>query len=184
MKITVGHLMIVAGVVTYVVLGPLGGFARLDKAGGKGSAAGDDKPLTTTLPPVDTGAANPNQLLDEKLPAGETAPAEKAAEPVAPVAPAEPAAAPPVAPEPPAAKPAPKPHRRRRAKPIVSSASGSGCSAAQNLVGSYVSLKLANGREVKGALVEQSSSFYKIELPGLGAMSYPVRDVVSIAPAQ
>ena len=39
MKITVGHLMIVAGVGTYLVMGPLGGFERIDRWRGKAPAA-------------------------------------------------------------------------------------------------------------------------------------------------
>jgi len=170
MKITVGHLMIVAGVGTYVVLGPLGGFRKMDEA------------KAPQAPVVETQVLPPALPFEEKLPAGETLPTEAVEAPpvVAPPEPEVPKKAV-VEDEKPAV---PKPARRKRARPAAPAEPAARKPSGKNLIGVYVSLKLANGREVKGALVEQTPTLYKIELPGLGAMSYPARDVVSITPAQ
>ncbi|MBV9080444.1 MAG: hypothetical protein JO102_04920, partial [Elusimicrobia bacterium] len=53
-----------------------------------------------------------------------------------------------------------------------------------SLVGYYVSLKLKNGREIKGALVEKTATAYRVELPGMGTMDYAVDDVVSVTQVQ
>lgn len=169
--------MLVAGVGTFVVLGPLGGFDRIDRWRSGGSLA----PLTPVEPP--SREAPVAARFEERLPAAETAPADQ---PEAP----PPAVVEPVKPAPaekavePAAPARAKPVRRRRPKAAKPATKAVKPVSSQNMIGVYVALKLTNGREVKGALVEQTPSFYKIELPGLGAMSYPARDVVSITPAQ
>lgn len=63
--------------------------------------------------------------------------------------------------------------RRRTVKPAAAS-------AANGLVGSYVSLKLKSGREVKGILDSQTTDVYRIQLPGMGPFEYAASDVVDV----
>ncbi len=190
MKITVGHLVIAAGVGTFLVLGPLGGFNRIDKMRGvavpeKETLAAAPESPAKDLPATPAADNKPALPFEEHLPAGEAEPKDVKASDAGRPLPVPPATVAPKAVEPEAPAPAVKPVRRRRAKAASPAVSASKPSAgASNLLGTYVTLKLANGREVKGALVEQTASLYKIELPGLGAMSYPLRDVISVSPAQ
>lgn len=72
----------------------------------------------------------------------------------------------------PAAKAAPAPS----AKPAPK--------AGGSLIGTDVVLTLTTGREVRGVLQEQDSIAYKVELPGLGAFTYPVQNVKTIRSAE
>jgi hypothetical protein len=53
-----------------------------------------------------------------------------------------------------------------------------------SLVGSEVVLTLNTGREVRGVLQGQDAIAYKVELPGLGAFTYPIQNVKSIRTAE
>ncbi len=140
----------------------------------------------------------------------ETAPidlpaAEKSTEPVppAPIEESKPIAAPetvantiPV-PVPTEAKLAPvapvkQQHRRRRTRRSAAPAaavqspktSSKSAASGDKLVGSYVSVMLKSGREVKGIYQGKTANQYTIELPGMGPFQYPIENVTSIKPAE
>ncbi len=57
-------------------------------------------------------------------------------------------------------------------KPTTAPRTAAGKSGYEKLVGSYVSMKLMSGNEVKGILKEITGTEYKLELPGLGDFMY------------
>ncbi len=52
------------------------------------------------------------------------------------------------------------------------------------LLGSLVTLTLNSGREVKGILEERTATAYKIQLPGMGPFTYEASKVTAIKPAK
>jgi hypothetical protein len=50
--------------------------------------------------------------------------------------------------------------------------------------GGYVALELKSGREVKGILEEQTTAYYKLQIPGLGSFEYPAENVSKVKPAE
>ena len=165
------------------------------------SGAADQRPpasVSTVPVPVPEPVSQPIAA-DSALPV-EAAPPVPAAEPV------------PAAPAPAVAKPAPKraatrSSRRRTtrrarntrsartratppAKPAAAVAAPSpastpaASSGAGKLVGTFVSLKLKTGREVRGILEERTAAVYKIQLPGLGTFDYPAENVLEIQAVQ
>ncbi len=73
-----------------------------------------------------------------------------------------------------------KPAAKAAPAPVAKAAPKTGGS----LVGQDVVLTLTSGREVRGVLQEQDSIAYKVELPGLGAFTYPVQNVKSVRAAE
>lgn len=116
---------------------------------------------------------------------------------VAPITPAPP----PAALEEPVKPVAPvKPRRRRRrvrkapvaaAKaapaslaPVKKAAVKSDAALTDGLIGTYVSLKLKTGRDVKGVLQARTANEYTVEIPGMGPFKYPASNVLSVGPAE
>lgn len=214
MKISVGQVLLVVGVGTYIVLGPLNGADKAtifigdarDVAAAKfpqlgflrrGKAPVKPAPAPTVPAPVAPPA------LQDKLPAAEASPIDKSFSevPLTPVPPLkvdEPSAvsaAPAVArAEPtPAGRPAGHRHRRNSARAAAAAAAASAEAPSKkaaskkstdSLVGTYVSLTLKTGNAVKGMLVEHTATNYKIELPGMGAFDYPANTVKSVSAAE
>ncbi len=210
MKISVGHVLLLAGVGTYVVLGPLHGAdkATIFMAQARNIAA-DKLPymdfLRTTKPkvkkaevsaPVDVPASVADKIPAAEAPALDKTFSEVPLTPVPPMsAPVEVAPVVPVEPVPEATKAeVAKPVGRRRhhalAKPVAAASvetpvkAASSRKNADKLVGTYVSMTLKTGNSVKGMLLEHTATNYKIELPGLGAFDYAAATVKSISAAE
>lgn len=114
----------------------------------------------------------------------------------APVPQQVPATAPPLRTEPvPGVQPAPGPKEMKRVRtsqkrkqvrrgPRKKAPAAKAKSADDKLIGTYVALELATGREVKGILEEKTATHYKVELPGVGSFIYPLENVKSVKPAE
>jgi hypothetical protein len=206
-KITVGQVLIVVGLGTYVVLGPLQMSTKLAPMLDQAKDIAKKLPYLDSLlegkqdkkaePPMKvTEDLGGNDLaVGDRMPAGEV-PAVPAAEerfsevPLTPVGGAQSDQAAVPAPAEKAAvvmKDPQKPGYRRRRKAVAvkeTAKKSTGKAGTDPLVGNYVALKLKSGNVVKGILLQRTSTNYKIELPGMGGFDYPADTVKSIAAAE
>lgn len=190
LRITIGHVLMVGGLGGYLAMGPLQEWNLPDWQEKIHSATAG---ITSMMDLFKSGAtpapvAKSIPAIEENLPPLESVPPAEsepaAAAPPAtqvPVMEAEPVEVKPVIKAPGSN---PKPARRRRAKPVLKKQIPAKAATNDPLMGSYVSLTLKSGREVKGILQERTASLYKIELPGMGPFTYNADTVVKIQPAQ
>lgn len=209
MKIRVGHLLLllVVGGVAFARLPDFGTIKRriagissdLSSLGALFQSGETEISGTKETPKPDL----PEALPSERLPAdGEqtaAAPPRAASADVSQPDPPQPKAV--AAKKPPAKKVGKRPARRRaaRAKTVnrKKSAAARKKAAAKpaiqkpavksdpvaDLIGTYVALELATGRDVKGILQAKTATHYVVELPGMGPFRYPLSNVRGVKAA-
>jgi hypothetical protein len=211
MRITVGGVLLVLGVGSagaWYVMSP-GAPSNVSSTGssGGGIIQGLQEKINTSLGLFQSASstATPEPLqASAQTPAPEATP-ETLPESAAPVEVPSPVAVVEEAPKPapvvrkrrtraPRVKKAVRKSSRKAAAPVVAAKAPAAAAPAQapakpaakkgSLVGSYVVLTLATGREVKGILQEQTPASYKVELPGLGAFTYPAQNVKDVRAAE
>lgn len=203
MRITVGGVLLFAGIGTAVVLGPMKNMVDLsfltDQVGPLKDSIGWVQNYFKGSQPVETAPINvPSESQSSSSESAKAVEAQQqpaAAAPVAATAPAPVAA--PVEPPPIAVAPVVKPksvktRRHRRAKKKVAattaaakSATSAAAAPAENksagdLTGTYVALQLKTGREVKGILKGKANGKYTLEIPGMGPFDYDANNVVGV----
>ncbi len=209
MRITVGGVLFIGGSAAFVALGPLNSLAPIDEikhslnfiTGYFHSEPVETAPVSVEKP-VDSNptrkesASVDTSTLESSQPKPPTVPekpatAENAAAPApTPLSVANPVASPtlkkarghrrvPKLGEQPVQLALTKrpPHSKelRRKKSVGSE---------DKLLGSYVSLKLNSGRDVKGILKSRDEHEYIIELPGMGPFKYPASNVTAVTPVE
>jgi hypothetical protein len=205
MKITIGHILILAGVGSYAVMGPFNLVSheavgqQLDRWSSK------MEPLLSYIPylskatkplpsPIDTTVNEINNTEVEKQPIVD--PVVKEESQITETVPVQPVSQDKILPEetPVLEKKVEQPVKKKRgrkkktSKPVsgvkTNNSNATSKGMADPLVGSYVALNLKSGREVKGVLKEHTATSYVIELPGMGPFTYSAETVVSVQPAQ
>lgn len=200
MRITIGHILILASVGGVValnfskrpdmamledkytsVISNVGSLMDLFKSG-----AGASPAIPVPTPAVETKPAESENVLDLSKST------DAVPEPVkpAPVAPATPTIRPVeatktiVEPDPLHKGSFRTRKTRKITKGRVKKTTVAAATSKDPLIGSYVTLTLDSGREVKGILEERTATFYKIELPGMGPFTYQANKVISIKPSK
>ena len=197
MRISVGHILIFAGVGGYLALGPLRSVdsERVSKiyenvknsitslVGGKKTTLRTNATLPNLSDTITSTQTNDSHISDEpveqqsrntqNLPIASTD-LTAAAIPSTPVSELK------QAPE----NSIPKVRKRKRGRKTLTQAGNRRKSKINDWIGKNVSVQLNTGREVKGVLVEHTADGYRIELPGMGTFTYASKDVVSIKLAQ
>lgn len=186
MRITVGHILILAGVggAAWMQLSSqkMDTSGLLDKYSSVTSSVGSlmdlfksgaqPTPLLETETKPDVAADAP--VVEDKLPALEQPAIPDSSAPVESPSAAVPDLKPAVVEAPvPAKKTVKRRAKKSRAKV-----------AKDPLLGTMVALTLSSGREVRGILEERSATSYKIQLPGMGPFTYDAANVKAIKPAK
>lgn len=190
MKITIGHVLVVGGVAGVLGLGPLYKmdfsklFSKIENINFSLDTVKKLIPFQKEIRSILPAPVSP--MVVENPPA----PPPPVAMPVA-------VEAPPV-PEPkkisePVQKKTVKSRRkaRRKTKAAVAATTQakkapakSATKSSNALMGTYVTVSLKTGREVKGVYQKKTATHYVIELPGMGPFEYPIENVAGIKPAE